>query len=295
MKIILAESTVDRELKMVYTITCKYIEFQAGEYMKTIAFPKLDLSFTLDPILVHYGNGGIHWYGVIIAAGVLLALLMCSRLYKGRGRDPEELVDFLLWALPIGIVGARLYYVIFSWEDYAGRPMAVFEIWNGGLAIYGGIIAGLITALVFCRIKGLSFPEFADICMPGVALGQCLGRWGNFVNGEAHGGETALPWGMSIDGAAPVHPTFLYESLWSLAGMIILIIIVKKCLTPGSGFFAYLIWYGAGRFFIEGLRTDSLYLVPGLRVSQLVAVISVAVGAAGFTGLIIRKKKGQNC
>lgn len=274
-------------------ITAPPPSFQkVGEIMNTIAFPKLHISFEIDPILIHFGDGGIHWYGVIIAAGVLLALLLCGRLYRRRGRDPEDLVDFLLWALPFGIVGARLYYVIFSWHtgSYADDPAEIFRIWNGGLAIYGGIIAGFIVAAVFCRIRGLSLPEFADVCMPGVALGQCLGRWGNFVNGEAHGGETSLPWGMTVNGSVPVHPTFLYESLWSLAGLVILTVIVKKRLPSGSALFTYLIWYGTGRFFIEGLRTDSLYIVPGLRVSQAVALCTVVIGLTGFAVMLVKRK-----
>ena len=261
--------------------------------MKTIAFPKLGLKFTLDPILVHFGDGGIHWYGVIIAAGVLLALLLCGCLYKGRGRNPEELVDFLLWALPFGIVGARLYYVVFSWDSgsYSGDPMEIFRVWNGGLAIYGGIIAGFVVAVIFCRVKGISFLEFADVCVPGVALGQCMGRWGNFVNGEAHGGVTSLPWGMTINGGEPVHPTFLYESLWSLDGMVILIILVKKSKAPGSALFTYFIWYGTGRFFIEGMRTDSLYILPGIRVSQIVAAVTVICGIIGLIITALRRKR----
>ena len=258
--------------------------------MKDIAFPKLNLSFSLDPILIHYGGGGVHWYGIIIAVGMLLALLLCSRLYKKRGGNPEVLVDLLLWTLPIGIVGARLYYVIFSWEDYAGDLLSIFKIWNGGLAIYGGLIAGMLTAILFCRVKGIEFFEIADIGVAGVAIGQCLGRWGNFVNGEAHGGPTSLPWGMTINGSEPVHPTFLYESLWSLIGLIILVILIRKNLTRGCCFFTYLVWYGTGRFFIEGLRTDSLYTALGLRASQVVAVISVAIGIAGFVYTFHKKR-----
>lgn len=263
--------------------------------MNTIAFPKLKLSFTIDPILIHYKNGGgIHWYGVIIAVGVLLALALCGSVYKKRGRNPEELVDFLILALPMGIVGARAYYVIFSWEAYKDNIIDIFRIWNGGLAVYGGIIAGLAAAVIFCRVKGLSFFEFADVAVLGLPVGQCLGRWGNFVNGEAHGGPTELPWGMSINGGEPVHPTFLYESLWSLLGLCLLLIIVKHAKLPGSTFFTYLIWYGAGRFFIEGLRTDSLYTAFGLRASQIAAVVSAAAGVIGLIWAKSIKIKTKN-
>lgn len=263
--------------------------------MNTITFPKLNLSFTVDPILIHYKNGGgIHWYGIIIGAGVVLALLLCGKIYKDRGRNPEEPADFLLWALPIGIVGARAYYVIFSWDFYKENPSDIFKIWNGGLAIYGGIIGGLITAVIFCRLKRIEFFGFADVCVAGVIVGQCVGRWGNFVNGEAHGGPTDLPWGMSINGSDPVHPTFLYESLWSLLGLILILILLKKNLPRGSCFFTYLAWYGAGRFFIEGLRTDSLYTQSGLRVSQAVAAICVVLGIGGLIMVHFRNKTNDN-
>ncbi len=285
--------SVDIRREMRYNKLSSIIVVWDGEIMKTVAFPKLGLSFNIDPILLHIGDGGIHWYGVIIAVGVMLALLLCGYLYKSRGREPEEIVDFLLWALPFGIIGARLYYVFFSWDSgsYADDPMEIVRVWNGGLAIYGGIIAGFIVALVFCRLKRIAFLEFADVCAPGLALGQCLGRWGNFVNGEAHGGETSLPWGMTINGSEPVHPTFLYESLWSLIGLAILVVVVKKCLPAGSALFIYFMWYGAGRFFIEGLRTDSLYVLPGVRVSQIVAAVTALAGLAGLIITAVGRKK----
>lgn len=259
--------------------------------MNSISFPKLGLSFEIDPIALHYKNGGgIHWYGIIIAVGVLLALLLCGAVYKKRGRNPEELIDFLICALPLGIIGARLYYVIFSFDSYKGNPLGIFKIWEGGLAVYGGIIAGLITAVVFCRVRGLSFLEFADVAVLGLAVGQCVGRWGNFVNGEAHGGETSLVWGMCINGSEPVHPTFLYESLWSLLGLGLLLLIVSRRTRAGRSFFTYLVWYGTGRFFIEGLRTDSLYTSFGLRASQIAAVISVVCGIAGLLRTCVRRK-----
>ncbi|MCH5187088.1 MAG: prolipoprotein diacylglyceryl transferase [Oscillospiraceae bacterium] len=265
--------------------------------MNTISFPKLGLEFNIDPIALHYGNGGIHWYGIIIAVGVVLALLLCSHIYKKHGRDPEQLLDFLIWVLPIGIVGARAYYVIFSWDAYRDDLAEIFRIWNGGLAVYGGILAGLVTALIFCRLKNINFLDFADVAVPGLAVGQCLGRWGNFVNGEAHGGATELLWGMSINGSAPVHPTFLYESLWSFAGILVLLFVLRQR-TSGQTFFSYWLWYGIGRFFIEGLRTDSLYTASGLRASQVVAAVSVAVGLAGVILTEIkrhRQRRFEHC
>lgn len=261
--------------------------------MNSIAFPRLGLKFDIDPVAIPFGGGGVRWYGIIIASGVVLALLLCSALFRRRGLDPELLADFMIWALPIGIIGARAYYVFFSWDYYRDNPAEIVRIWEGGIAVYGGIIAGLAVALVFCRVKGISFLRFADLCAPGVALGQCIGRWGNFVNGEAHGGETVLPWGMSINGSAPVHPTFLYESLWSLAGLALLLAVLRlsKNSAPGFAFFSYLAWYGAGRFFIEGLRTDSLYTASGLRASQIVAVICVAAGVVGIAATAVRSRR----
>ncbi len=265
--------------------------------MNSIAFPRLGLEFELNPVAIPIGDGGVRWYGIIIALGVILALLLCSALFRRRGLDPELLIDFLVWALPAGIIGARAYYVFFSWDYYRDNPAEIVRVWEGGIAVYGGIIAGLAVALIFCRVKDISFLRFADLCVPGLALGQCLGRWGNFVNGEAHGGETSLPWGMSINGSAPVHPTFLYESLWSLAGIALLLLIIRLSKSSASGyaFFAYLAWYGAGRFFIEGLRTDSLYTASGLRASQIAAIIGMAAGLAGITltALHGRKKSGS--
>lgn len=260
--------------------------------MNTVSFPRLGIEFTVDPIVLHYGSGGIHWYGVIIAAGVVLALLLCTSLYRRRGGDGEDLLDFIIWALPAGIVGARAYYVFFSWNSYKDDIVEIFRIWNGGLAVYGGIIAGLVTAVIFCRAKGISFFDFADIAVPGLALAQSLGRWGNFVNGEAHGGPTGLPWGMSINGSEPVHPTFLYESLWSLAGAAVLLLVLRRA-KKGQTFFAYWLWYGFGRFFIEGLRTDSLYTSFGLRVSQIVAAASAAVGIVGLVVMGLRARRAD--
>ena len=181
--------------------------------------------------------------------------------------------------IPIAIIGARLYYVIFQWGDYREHPIDALKIWEGGLAIYGGVIAGLLTGVVWCREKKIPFGVMADVCAPGLLIGQCIGRWGNFVNGEAHGGPTTLPWGMTIDGQSMVHPTFLYESLWNLAGFVLLHFYSKKRRFKGEIALLYAAWYGAGRAWIEGLRTDSLY-IGSVRVSQLLAIISCIAAVA---------------
>ena len=202
-------------------------------------------------------------------------------------------IDFAIFGVPIGIVGARLYYVIFEWEYYSQNLNKIFAIREGGLAIYGGIIAGLIVAIVFCKIKKISFWSFTDALAPGVVLAQGIGRWGNYINQEAHGTPTNLPWGIEIDGVK-VHPTFLYESLWDVAIFLFLYLyLVKHKKFKGQVFVAYMILYGIGRYFIEGMRTDSLYIGP-LRVSQIVSIIAVVVGIILYFVLQKKTSTDQN-
>lgn len=244
-----------------------------------ISFPLLG-GWSIDPSasFTLFGRT-FYWYGVIIAVGFILAMLYCARHCRRCGIEPDTLYDFLIWMIPIAIIGARLYYVIFQWGDYRAHPIDALKIWEGGLAIYGGVIAGLLTGIVWCRKKKIPFGAMADVCAPGLLIGQCIGRWGNFVNGEAHGGPTTLPWGMTIDGQSMVHPTFLYESLWNLAGFVLLHFYSKKRRFKGEIALLYAAWYGAGRAWIEGLRTDSLY-IGSVRVSQLLAIISCIAAVA---------------
>lgn len=244
-----------------------------------ISFPLLG-DWSIDPSasFTLFGRT-FYWYGVIIAVGFILAMLYCARHCRRCGIGPDTLYDFLIWMIPIAIIGARLYYVIFQWGDYREHPIDALKIWEGGLAIYGGVIAGLLTGIVWCRKKKIPFGAMADVCAPGLLIGQCIGRWGNFVNGEAHGGPTTLPWGMTIDGQSMVHPTFLYESLWNLAGFVLLHFYSKKRRFKGEIALLYAAWYGAGRAWIEGLRTDSLY-IGSVRVSQLLAIISCIAAVA---------------
>ena len=181
--------------------------------------------------------------------------------------------------MPLGIICARIYYVVFEWGYYAQHPGEIIAIWKGGIAIYGGIIGTLIGLFVYSRVKKLSLASLCDLAAFGLLIGQCIGRWGNFVNGEAHGGPTTLPWGMTIDGQSMVHPTFLYESLWNLAGFVLLHFYSKKRRFKGEIALLYAAWYGAGRAWIEGLRTDSLY-IGSVRVSQLLAIISCVAAIA---------------
>ena len=242
-----------------------------------IAFPNLpglsDLAFEISRDVAPSLGIHIKWYGVFIAAGFLLAVLYGCKRCEEFGVKQDDLLDLVLVGLPAGIIGARLYYVAHMWNEiYAADPISALYIWEGGLAIYGGIIAAVIVLLIMCRIKKINLPGAADVVFLGFLIGQACGRWGNFVNGEAYGTETNLPWGMSINGRAPVHPTFFYESLWNVIGFILLHNYSKKRKFDGEITLMYMAWYGFGRMLIEGLRTDSLYIGDtNLRVSQLVA------------------------
>lgn len=253
--------------------------------MNTVAFPGLGLTFHLDRVALSLGSFQIYWYGVIIALGAVLAVFFCMRTGPRLGIQGNDFLDVLLFALPGGIIGARLYYIIFNPSLYvkAGGGIdlaACVNIHKGGLAIYGGILAGTLIVFLVSRHKKIPFPAMVDLCTFGLLIGQIAGRWGNFVNVEAYGGETDLPWRMGIETAQgywEVHPTFLYESLWNLLGFFLLLLVLRKGLRKFDGmlFLLYLAWYGFGRGLIEGLRTDSLYFFDtGLRVSQLLGFAS---------------------
>ena len=246
----------------------------------TISFPGLFGDNGINPpSYFSLGPLNIHWYGVIIALGFLLALTYCSRRAKSFGIKEDDLYDMVLWGLPLGIVGARLYYIIFYPDMFRDAGfMDYIAVWNGGLAIYGGIIAAFLTVLVCTKLKKISTLAVLDIVSLGFLIGQSIGRWGNFMNREAHGCETDLPWrmGLTYGGVTTCyHPTFLYESLWNVLGFVLLHFLSKKRKYDGEVFLAYLAWYGLGRAMIEGLRTDSLY-IPGtqIRVSQLLAAVT---------------------
>ena len=263
--------------------------------MGTVSFPGLGLELTLNRVAFHLGGWPVYWYGIIIAAGFLLAVVFCSRKAPQFGIRQDDIIDMLFFAVPLSIIGARLYYIIFYLDLYRREDGsldfgAMVRIWDGGLAIYGGVIAAVITLFVFCKVRKIKFLAFADLGVFGMLIGQMIGRWGNFVNIEAYGGPTDLPWRMGIyqyvDGVrqyVEVHPTFLYESLWNLVGLGLLILIAKKWRKfDGQLFLSYFAWYGVGRGFIEGLRTDSLYFFnTPIRVSQVfgfaTAVISIVL------------------
>ncbi|MGM9904369.1 prolipoprotein diacylglyceryl transferase [Enterococcus sp. 10A9_DIV0425] len=245
----------------------------------------------------------IYWYALIIVSGIVIAMWLSSREAVRVGLRADDVTDFMLWGLPISIIGARLYYILFDLPQYLEDPIQIFNIRSGGLAIYGGLIAGAITLYFYTKYHFIDLWTFLDIAAPSVLLAQAIGRWGNFMNHEAYGPDTTrtflenlhLPQfiidNMYIDGIYR-QPTFLYESLWSLVGVILILFLRKKphFLKKGEITLSYLIWYSFGRFFIEGLRTDSLYLFNTIRVSQL---LSVVLFIGSIVLFIWRRKKGD--
>ena len=278
------------------------------EYARTdmpISFPGLfgEWSVNPDPVAIPVGNG-VRWYGIIICAGLILAVLFCCRQGKKYGITEDNIYDMMIWQIPLCIIGARVYYVLFYLDLFRRADGSLnfgkmAAIWDGGLAIYGAVIVAFFVLKVFCRRKKLSFGAFADLGVMGLLIGQAVGRWGNFVNREVFGGETTVPWRMRVWVSASeyieVHPTFLYESLWNLAGLLLIVFVISKARTfDGENTCFYFIWYGLGRAWIEGMRTDTLKLFGWelfgrpILVSQLLSVIFII---AGFTVLIINKRK----
>lgn len=245
-----------------------------------------NLIAALNPVALSFGGLEIRWYGVIIALGILIAMTLATKESERKGLGSDFIVDMMFWVLPIGIIGARIYYVLFELPYYLENPGEIIQIWNGGIAIYGALIAGILTIYFYTQKKGMSFALTLDILAPAVLIAQAIGRWGNFMNQEAHGAEvtrnfleklqlpTLIIDQMNIDGIY-YHPTFLYESLWSLIGFILILFLRRKekLLREGEVLLTYVMWYSFGRFFIEGMRTDSLYLFNLIRVSQLLSLI----------------------
>ena len=256
----------------------------------------------IDPIAIAFGPLQVHWYGVIIGLAIILALYIAVRETEKRGLDKDLFMDLMLWAIPIAILSARLYYVIFKWNYYSQNPGEIIAIWNGGLAIHGALIGGVITAIVFTKKRQVSFWQLVDIAAPSIILGQAIGRWGNFINQEAHGGEVTRAFlenlqlpefiinQMYINGAY-YHPTFLYESIWNFVGFILLILLRKVNLRRGEMFLSYVIWYSVGRFIIEGMRTDSLMLTESLRMAQTISAVLII---AAVVVLLYRRAKGYS-
>ena len=256
-----------------------------------ISFPSLGLTLN-PPSSFSLGPLSIHFYGIIIAAGLMLAVLYCSKRASQFGLTEDTLLDGVLCVTPVAILCARIYYCAFSWELYADNPISVLYIWEGGIAIYGSVIGAVLGIIVFCKVKKIKIAAVLDLVSLGFLIGQAMGRWGNFFNREAFGAETGSFLRMGLMKASTgvvtyYHPTFLYESIWNFTGFLVLHFLSGKRRFDGQIALGYLAWYGLGRAFIEGLRTDSLY-IGSIRVSQLLAAVS-CVAAVGLLLLFSRK------
>lgn len=282
-------------------------------FMPNIYFPHLNLQFDISSVAFEIFGLPIYWYGIILTSGIVLGTLMAVYIAKRENVNPELITDFVLYDIIFALIGARFYFVIFNWDYYKANPSEILNIRQGGIAIYGAVIMSIIVAVIYTKIKKINFWKFADIATYGLILGQVIGRYGNFVNKEAFGGYTNNPLAMAIlkSAAKPpiseevldnvqtyfnaeyiqVHPTFFYESTWNLILLIFLLIYRKHKKGSGEIFFLYLVGYGIGRFWIEGLRTDQL-LLPHLQIpaSQVVAIFS---GLMGIIGIILCHKRAN--
>lgn len=273
-----------------------------------ISFPGLfgDWEFTLSSKALDIGNG-IYWYGILIVLGLLLAVLFCMKQRSKYGITEDDILDGVLWGIPFGVIGARLYYVIFYldlFRDAEGKLnwSKMIAIWDGGLAIYGAVIAVVLVALVLSRVKKFRLWALMDLVVMGLMIGQAVGRWGNFMNREAFGAETTLPWRMQLTlttgEVVQVHPTFLYESLWNVIGLLLIVFVISRARRfDGENTCFYFLWYGVGRFWIEGLRTDSLYLFDWtflgqpVRVSQALSLVMIVAALLVLVINVNRKNR----
>ena len=267
------------------------------EQYTVISFPSLGIEWNPARALT-IGSFSIYFYGIIIATGLLLAVAYAWKRSRAFGVREDDLTDGVLWIVPFAILCARLYYVVFKWEDYAGNLGKIFDIRSGGLAIYGGVIGAVIGTVVHCRIKKMKLPAVLDLVALGFLIGQCVGRWGNFFNREAFGAETDsfLRMGLFNTYTGKVeyhHPTFLYESVWNLVGFLLLHFLSGKRKYDGQIALGYVAWYGLGRAMIEGLRTDSLYWGV-FRVSQLLAAVSCFAAVVALMVLSFKRHDPAN-
>ena len=261
-----------------------------------ISFPSLGID--IDPVReFSLGPLSIHMYGLVIVFGLVLAVIYCMRRADQFGLTEDHILDGVLWVTPFAFLCARAYYCAFRWDLYAANPISVLYIWQGGIAIYGGVLGAVVGMLVFCKIKKISLGATLDLVLMGFLIGQAIGRWGNFFNREAFGAETDAWLRMGLyspltDTVTYHHPTFLYESLWNALGFVVLHFLSKKRTFDGQIALGYALWYGLGRTFIEGLRTDSLY-IPGtaLRVSQVLAAMSCIAAAVVLAYFVIKPPK----
>lgn len=271
-----------------------------------ISFPNLGILLHVDSVAFMIGSKEIYWYGIIIGIGFFTAIVAAVFLAKKYGVSSDTIYDIALFGAPSAIVCARIYYVAFNWSDYADDLSEIYKIWHGGIAIYGAIIGAVISTVIYCRVKKQNLPLICDIGAVGLLIGQIFGRWGNFFNQEAFGTNTDSLFamsgnvikeklaemaadGMKVSADMGVHPTFLYESAWNVLVLIVVLALFKRRRFDGQAFLTYIALYGLGRFFIEGLRTDSLYLM-NFRVSQLVAAVTFAASAVAVICIIVNKK-----
>ncbi|MCT6822543.1 MAG: prolipoprotein diacylglyceryl transferase [Apilactobacillus sp.] len=258
-------------------------------------------SIALNPIAFNLGPVAVHWYGIFIASAVLIAVFLSVKEGRKRGIDPDNIYDMILWALPVAIICARIYYVVFQWPYYSQHLNEIIKIWDGGIAIYGALIGAAVVVYLYCRSKLISVWAMLDVIAPTVIMGQGIGRWGNFMNQEAFGNITSLAFLKSLHLPTFIinqmyiqgfyrQPTFLYESLWDLLGFVLLMNLrhINKFFKRGEVVLSYIIWYSFGRFFVEGMRTDSLMLFGGIRVSQMLSIV-LFIGAIAL--MIYRRKK----
>lgn len=239
----------------------------------------------IDPVAFEVFGLSIRWYGIFMATAILLGTLLVLREARKRGIDDDIITDLALVTIPSGVIGARVYYVLFNWSYYQGDFLKMINIRGGGMAIHGAVIGGILAGYIFCKKKNLVFWDMADMAAPSLILGQAIGRWGNYTNHEAHGGPTDLPWGIMVDGVK-VHPTFFYESVWNLMVLMVLLFYKDKKKFNGEVISLYFVLYSVGRFFIEGMRTDSLMLGP-LRMAQVISLFFIVV----FSGFIVYMRK----
>lgn len=278
-----------------------------------ISFPDLGIDVTVSRVAFSIGSFNIYWYGILISLGLVLGLVYLFKNAKRFGIDSDKMIDVVIGGMIGAIIGARLYYVLFNWEQYSGDLLSIFSTRGGGMAIYGGIIGAFVAGGLICRWRKIRLLPMFDIAGIGFLIGQAIGRWGNFFNIEAYGGNTTLPWGMTgtkiqyelaqnaselaeigmtIDPTQPVHPTFLYEFLWCVLGFLALHFYSKHRKFDGEVFLLYLTWYSFGRFWIEGLRTDSL-MVGSMRASQILSA-ALVIGAVALLIYLRRKVKVSN-
>lgn len=280
--------------------------------MDIVEFPGLwGLKVTVSRVAFQLFGISINWYGIIIAFSFLAAVLLAMRDSKKFELEPDNIIDLVLFSIPVAIISARLFYVLFTWENFKDNLIEIFNIRNGGLAIYGGVLGGILVLYFFAKRKKIGLWKLLDFCIVYVPLAQAIGRWGNFINQEAFGTNTSLPWGMTsqtikryltnniinlqsqginVDPNLPVHPAFLYESLWNVGMFFLLLWYRKRKKLEGEVFFMYMILYGFARFWIEGIRTDSL-MIGSLRISQVLAGVFVVAFA---TLLLLRRRKYFN-